>query len=463
MAVSNNNLSPVPMGVTGELYTGGDGLARGYLNKAELTKEVFIENPFATESEKKSNKNTRLYKTGDLVRWLPDGNLDFIGRVDDQIKIRGFRIEPAEIESCLLTHPDVDHASVIAYQDNEGHQRLVAYLLVARGVSLDVPDLTVFLRGLLPHYMVPSLFVSLKSLPLTPTGKTDKSALPDPTGKQLSENHEYLPPRTPYEKLLTKIWAKVLKIKINSLSIKDNFFTLGGDSILSIQIVTTANQSGLNITPQKIFQYPTIFELAFVLEHQEANKQSHTEQGPGTGLLPLTPSQYWFFYNVSVEQSHFNQHCSFNLPEALDLDKLQQAIHIAAHRQESLRLRFHYDDTDSVWRQFIISQDEIEKSYRFDKIDLSMMSPESQADQIQQNNHAAQSQLNITEGPLLRVNYYDLGKQQRPHLFITIHHLAVDQSSWAIVLDEFDLLGFQGSSLKDQFYQIGSFSRSRLG
>ncbi|HVO96042.1 MAG TPA: amino acid adenylation domain-containing protein, partial [Terriglobales bacterium] len=201
------HLNPAPIGVTGELHIGGDGLARGYLNRPELTQEKFIPNPFSNDS------SSRLYKTGDLARYLPDGNIEFLGRVDEQVKIRGYRIELGEIEAVLGRHNEIQQAVVLAREDTPGDHRLVAYAVAIPGSSPSASELRTFLRQKLPEYMVPTAFLFLDSLPLTANGKVDRNALPVPDQTRPQLDEIFAPPRTPVEEILANIWAKVLKLE----------------------------------------------------------------------------------------------------------------------------------------------------------------------------------------------------------------------------------------------------------
>ncbi|WP_036720642.1 amino acid adenylation domain-containing protein, partial [Paenibacillus sp. JCM 10914] len=232
--VLDGEMQPVPVGVRGELYTGGDGLARGYWNRPELTAEKFIVHP---------QWNKRLYRTGDLVRWQQDGNLEYLGRADEQVKVRGYRIELGEIEVALLRHPLVGESVVIVRDDMASDKTIVAYVVTSGNVELR--ELREYLKATLPDYMVPSYFMTLDSLPLMPNGKLDRKALPAP---EVVGETEYAAPRTEVEQKLAEIWRQVLRAE--QVGIHDNFFELGGDSILSIQIVSRANQAGLKLTPR---------------------------------------------------------------------------------------------------------------------------------------------------------------------------------------------------------------------
>ncbi|MEO1374975.1 MAG: amino acid adenylation domain-containing protein, partial [Cyanobacteria bacterium J06635_10] len=250
--ILDKHLQPVPIGVPGELYIGGDGLARGYLNRPQLTQEKFILNPF--------NNSQRLYKTGDLARYLADGNITFMGRIDNQVKVRGFRIELGEIETVLATHPQIKQAVVIAQQENTGNKRLVAYAVTNSEIT--TVQLREYLKQKLPSYMIPSAFVTLDTLPLTPNGKIDCKALPVPD--TLERDTAYTAPRTPVELKLTQIWSSVLNN--TSLGVKDNFFELGGHSLLAVRLMSEIQkQFQKNLPLATLFQSPTIEQLAVVV------------------------------------------------------------------------------------------------------------------------------------------------------------------------------------------------------
>jgi acyl-CoA synthetase (AMP-forming)/AMP-acid ligase II/acyl carrier protein len=249
---------PVPIAVPGELHIGGNGLARGYLNRSELTAETFISNPFSEEP------GARLYKTGDLARYLPDGNIEFLGRIDNQVKIRGFRIELAEIDTVLSQHPAVREAVVLAREDIPGDKRLVAYVVSDQKETTTISELRSFLKQKLPDYMVPSAFVFLDTLPLTANGKVDRKALPAPDQARPELTVTFISPRTPVEEVLSGIWAYVLKLE--RVGIHDNFFELGGHSLLATQVMSrlrTAFQVELPL--RSLFEKPTIAELAFAI------------------------------------------------------------------------------------------------------------------------------------------------------------------------------------------------------
>lgn len=263
----------VPIGVPGELYIGGDGVARGYLNRLELTAERFIQDPFS------SQPNARLYKTGDLCRWTSDGNIEFLGRLDHQVKIRGFRVELGEIETALLSHVAVRSCVVIAREDRPGEKRLVAYV-VPNETEGSMSALRAHLGAKLPDYMIPSVFVFLDAMPLTPNGKVDRKALPAPEFDRAALSMRFVAARTRIERILTSIWSDVLGL--DTIGIHDNFFELGGNSLLGIRLISRAAKAGLVLTVRQLFESPTIDGLVKALA---TNKTSSVRC-----LVPLRPS-----------------------------------------------------------------------------------------------------------------------------------------------------------------------------
>jgi amino acid adenylation domain-containing protein len=256
--VLDRQLQPVPIDVPGELYLGGAGVARGYLGRPALTAERFVPDPFGPSAG--AEPGGRLYRTGDRVRWRPNGTLEFLGRLDQQLKLRGFRIEPGEIETVLGRHPAVRTAVVIAREDVPGDPRLVAYV-VPEGGPLDVRELRHFLEQRLPEYMVPAAILVLESVPLSPNGKLDRSALPPPGGTEPGDREGYVPPRTPVEEILADIWATVLRLE--RVGIRDNFFALGGHSLLATQVVSRVRAAiGVELPLRALFEEPTVADLA---------------------------------------------------------------------------------------------------------------------------------------------------------------------------------------------------------
>lgn len=413
----------VPAGAPAELHIGGANLARGYLNRPELTAERFVPNPFGSEP------GARLYKTGDLVRHMPDGNIEFLGRIDHQVKVRGFRIELGEIETALNQHPAAHESVVVVQDDKLGNKRLVAYVVTDPAERPSSKELREFIKTKLPEYMTPSAFALLDALPLTPNGKLDRRALPALNGFH-HDPHDSLngfaAPRNRAEEILAGIWSQVLGAR--QVGIHDNFFEMGGDSILSIQVVGKANQQGLRVTPRQIFQHPTIAELAAVAD-TAATIQA--EQGLVTGPVPLTPIQQWFFEQNLAEPHHWNHAILLDVRRPLDAAVLEQAVGRLIAHHDALRLRFEQDE--SGWRQANADWDE---KIPFTRFDLSAVPEQERSAAIEARATELQSSLNLSHGPLMRVAFFNLGPQQSSRLLILIHHLAVDGVAWRILLED---------------------------
>jgi hypothetical protein len=279
--VLNSRLQLSPVGVGGELHIGGVGLAKGYLNRPDLTAEKFIVNPHYNHNEANSSK--LIYKTGDLVRWLPNGDLEYLGRIDHQIKIRGFRIELGEIESTLAEHSHVKDAVVLAKESSNGDNRLIAYIVVASELiaenenkpnnsSLLVEQLRQYLSQHLPDYMIPAAFVLLEKLPLTPNGKVDRKALPEPDFHS-SRLDDYVAPKNDIEKTVCSVWQDVLGVDV--ISTKDNFFALGGNSLLAIRALSKVNSScDVRLSIRSLFLDPTVSGVAKVIETLRLNEEN---------------------------------------------------------------------------------------------------------------------------------------------------------------------------------------------
>jgi non-ribosomal peptide synthetase component F len=268
--VLDRSLQPVPIGVAGELYIGGAGLSRGYLWQAELTAEKFIPDAFGPEP------GARLYCTGDLVRYLPNGTLEFLGRIDHQVKIRGFRIELGEIETALGQHPDVQQSVLLAREDKPGDKRLVAYVVPEDTLVPTPEELRSFLKETLPDYMIPTTFVTLDTLPLTPNGKVDRRMLPEPDSSRPDLAAQFVAPRTPTEATIADIWSEVLGVK--QVGIYDNFFVLGGHSLLATQLVSRLRSIfGVSLSLRSLFDAQTVAEIATLLSQHQQDKTEETK------------------------------------------------------------------------------------------------------------------------------------------------------------------------------------------
>ncbi|HMB02822.1 MAG TPA: condensation domain-containing protein, partial [Isosphaeraceae bacterium] len=412
--------SPVPVGVPGELYLGGAGLARGYWDRPALTAERFLPDPFGDTA------GGRLYKTGDLARWQSDGEIEFLGRADNQVKIRGYRIEPGEIEAALLRHPAVREAVVVAREDAPGDPRLVAYIVPVDPTAPEAADLRPWLKRSLPDYMVPSAFVTLRALPLSPNGKVDHKALPAPSTVRPGRERALVAPRDPVEGVLATVTAGVLGHE--AVGVHDNFFDLGLDSILSIQIVSRARQAGLHLSPSQLFQYPTIADLALVAG---TAAPVLAEQGTVVGPVPLTPIQRWFLEQDQPEPHHFNQAVLLEVNPAPDPAPLAEAVrHLVGHH-DALRLRFARGE--SGWEQ-VNAEDEGEVP--FARVDLSALAEAEQGSAIAASAAAAQASLDLGRGPIVRAVLFHLGASRPARLLLVVHHLAVDGVSWRILLED---------------------------
>jgi amino acid adenylation domain-containing protein/non-ribosomal peptide synthase protein (TIGR01720 family) len=411
--VLDARMQPVPVGVAGELYIGGAGLARGYLLRPGLTAERFVPNPF-TPGE-------RLYRTGDLVRWRADGELDYLGRLDTQVKLRGFRIELGEIEAALLSQPDVAQAVVVAREEGAA-KRLVAYVVPHRDAAPDVGELRRALQQSLPDYMVPVSIMRLDQLPLTPNGKLDRNALPAPD-RHRDADHQ--PPRNPVETVLAGLFAEVLGL--DRVGVHDNFFELGGDSIQSIQVVSRARAAGVVITPKQIFQYQTVATLAQVADQSQTAIEVAAVDGP----TPLTPIQRWFFAQ-SGPTHHFNQAVLLEVPGDTKPARLERTLAALLIHHDALRSRFVQNGAD--WVQEMLSIDDL--PFAMAHFDLAELAPEARLEQLQIAAGALQQSLDPATGRLVTAAWFDFGPDTPGRLLLVIHHLVVDGVSWRILIED---------------------------
>ena len=421
--ILDHYLQPVPMGVPGELYLGGKGLARGYLHQPVLTAERFIPSPFG--------EGERLYKTGDRVRLREDGEIEYLGRNDYQVKVRGFRIELGEVEDKLLKHPDIAQAVATVKEDNNGNKRLVAYLVIESTATFSGEEnLRRFLQETLPDYMVPSLYVILDSLPLTPNGKIDRKALPEP---EINTNiqQEFIAPETPQEKSLAIIWSQVLGC--DRLSVNDNFFALGCDSILAIQVVAKANQMGLKLAPKDLFQHQTIAKLATAINQSLSTIKA--EQGTVTGVVPLTPIQNWFFEQNLRDPHHWNQAILLEIEQQINTQNLQQAITKLLEHHDALRLSFEL--TELGWQQV---NNDLNNIIPFIEIDFSNLPDQVLELAISSTATQIQSSFSLDTEPLIKIAWFNLGNHRSSRLLIVMHHLVIDGLSWRIFLEDLQIV-----------------------
>jgi amino acid adenylation domain-containing protein/non-ribosomal peptide synthase protein (TIGR01720 family) len=414
---------PVPVGVPGEIYIGGAGVARGYLNRPDLTAARFITDPFDPSGM------ARIYRSGDLARRLPNGDIEFLGRIDQQVKIRGFRIELGEIEAAIASSYGIADVAVIAREETSGEKFLVAYV-VATGCPTDfVDELRKALTAQLPDYMVPSHFILLDALPLNENGKLDRNALPAPRGDQIPRSttaRPVVPPRTDVERIIAEVWAEVLRL--NQIGVADNFFELGGDSILMIQVVARCRRAGLALTARDFFKYPTIAKLAGLVSTVSA-VESATE-GPVFGAIQLTPIQHWFFEQDFEQPHHWNQAFLFHVPPDVDLAILEQSLGIVVTHHDALRLRFR--KTEAGWTQELAA---MPAPITIARYDVSNESLEHRTALIKARASDHQASLNLNNA-LLGAAYFSFGLREQGRLLLVVHHLAIDGVSWRILIED---------------------------
>ncbi|MCG6573326.1 amino acid adenylation domain-containing protein [Pseudomonas sp. AF32] len=409
--VLDAQLKPVPWGVSGELYLGGAGLARGYHRRSALTAERFVPCPFQA--------GERLYRTGDRVRQRADGVIEYLGRLDHQVKLRGLRIELGEIETRLAQHPLVREA-VVLVQDGK---HLVGYLVLENPQPPEQwqQDVKAWLLGSLPEYMVPTYLMPLDRLPVTANGKLDRKALPQPDA---APQQAFVAPQDALQTALAEIWQDVLGLE--RVGLEDNFFELGGDSIISIQVVSRARQLGIHINPRDLFQHQTVRSLARVasVDHQSVDHQSAVDQGPVTGDALLGPIQQQFFSRPMQAREHWNQSLLLSPREPLNEQWLDAALTCVINHHDALRLRF-VEDADG-WRQV--------HGPLLQSAGLWLRDAQS-VEQLNALCDDAQRSLCLEEGPLVRAMLVNLADGSQ-RLALVVHHLVVDGVSWRVLLED---------------------------
>ena len=424
--ILDGNLQPVPIGVPGELYIGGAGVARGYLNRPDLTAERFISSSF------NANGCERIYRTGDLARYRPDGDIEFLGRADNQVKIHGYRIELGEIEAVLTKHPTVkDCVVVVCERESQSGKNLVGYVVPREHSVLSVTELRSYLKEKLPEYMIPSSFVLLEALPLMPNGKVDRNTLPPPDGTRPPLTEEFVAPRTEIEELVAQTWREVLKIE--NVGIYDNFFELGGHSLLATQIVARLQEAFNKDVPLRVlFDAPTIAELAQELEtiirDGRAPDLPPIVPVPRDGPLPLSMNQeHLWRLDQAIPGTHFfNMPYVYRLSGDLNIGALEKAVGEMIRRHEALRTVFV--EANGAPRQVI----QPAPDYHLPLTDLRNASPsdaaQKAADLVVEE---TESPFDLAVGPLLRVKLLRLTDSECL-LLITMHHIVSDQWSMQV-------------------------------
>jgi amino acid adenylation domain-containing protein len=419
----------VPVGVVGELYIGGAGLARGYLREAELTAQRFVPHPYGKE------KGERLYRTGDMVRYLEDGRLEFMGRVDHQVKVRGYRIELGEIETVLERHGSVREAAVLAREDVPGEKRIVAYVVKHPESLVTVTQLLEYVSNKLPLYMAPSAFVMLEQLPLTPNGKIDRRALPAPEHSRPELEQSYVSPRMPTEEIVAGVWAQVLRVE--QVGIDDDFFELGGHSLLATQVISRVRELfNVEIELRVMFAQPTVRALGEVIE-EKLRVDEGLAAPPVVPVardrdLPLSFAQQrlWFLDQLEPGSSFYHIPAAVRLRGTLDLTALEQSFREVIRRHESLRTRFGV--VNGVPVQVIDEAPEF-------SLPLLDLSTEGEAEARHVATEESQRPFDLSAGPLLRASVQKLGEQEHV-LLCTMHHIISDGWSMGVLIRELTTL-----------------------
>ncbi|MDY7994207.1 amino acid adenylation domain-containing protein, partial [Paenibacillus polymyxa] len=419
---AQNQLAPI--GVEGELCIAGVGLARGYWNRPDLTAEKFIEHPF--------EPGERLYRTGDLARWLPDGNIEYLGRIDHQVKIRGFRIEIGEIEEQLLKIDSVQETIVIAREGKSG-QELCAYLVAGRPLTLG--ELRSALAQKLPNYMIPAHFVQLSRMPLTPNDKIDRKALPAPEGNALTGG-AYVAPRNEAERTLADVWQAVLNA--DRVGVTDHFFELGGDSIKSIQVSSRLHQAGYKLEIRDLFKYPTISQLSL---HVKPIGRT-IDQGEITGETALTPIQHWFFESSFADPHHFNQSVMLYRKERFDEETVRQVLQKLAEHHDALRMVFRKTEQGFSARTRAIQEGGL---FTLDVFDFK--DAENTAQAVEAKATDIQAGIDLENGPLVKAGLFRCADGD--HLLLAVHHAVVDGVSWRILMEDF-ALGYEQAGKSEE-------------
>ncbi|MGH9822405.1 MAG: condensation domain-containing protein, partial [Blastocatellia bacterium] len=413
-------MGPTPLGGLGDIYIAGAGVSRGYVSRPAATAENFVPDPFDGKA------GGRMYRTGDRACRLHDGAIRFLGRVDRQTKIRGFRIELGEVEAALALHPGVQKAVVSVRGDRPGVRQLVSHIETHDGWRADSEELSTHLKTQLPAYMVPSEWVFMDALPILPNGKVDRRALPAPEIRPRESERQLIAPRDAAERSLARIWSEVLDLE--RIGISDNFFKLGGDSILAIQIVSRAQMAGYRLAVKDVFQRQTIADLASILDDSPA---PGGEQGLVSGEVPLSPMQRRFFEQESGDLFRWVQSAVLQLGKGVNAQLLEVAVSVLLSHHDALRLRFRQEP--SGWRQINSNPDDL---LPFVQIDLSQLPASAQDAALSSAANDLQSSLNLSDGPLVRVALFKLGSYQADQLLLVIHYLVIDGVSWRILLGD---------------------------
>lgn len=420
--VLDGALRPVPVGVAGELYLGGQLVTAGYAGRPGLTAERFIANPYG-------EPGSRLYRSGDVVRWTADGDLEFIGRADGQIKLRGHRIELGEIEAVLARHETVAQVAVVVREDPSGAKRLVACVVAHPGVTLHQPDLIAHATAALPAYMVPTTLVELPEFPLTPNGKLDRKALSAPGVVAVVGGRK---PRGATEELLAGLFTEVLRLDAE-IGAEDNFFDLGGDSIMSIQLVARARRAGVVFTPKDVFTHRTVTALARVARTEQAPTGDTADAG--LGELPATPIMHWLAEHHGPSDG-FHQATLLRVPAALDAAQLTAAVQALLDRHDALRLRRTRQAGTAGWTLDVAPPGSVRAEDCVRRVDAAGLDETGLRALVLAESDRTRAALAPDERQVVRFVWFDTGPDAPGRLLAVAHHLAVDEVSWQILLPD---------------------------
>ena len=428
-------LNPVPVGVRGELFVAGIGIARGYFNRPDLTAEKFLPNPYS------NLKGERMYSTGDVARYLPNGDIEFLGRKDHQIKLRGQRIELGEIETAIGKFNNIKDVAVIAREDKPGDKNLVAYLILNPNSEIDTNEMRKYLFNQIPEYMIPSAFVILDELPLTPNGKVDRKSLPKPDDSLFSEvvAVDYVAPRNPVEEVVAKIWSSVLNIEV--IGIYNNFFLLGGHSLLATQVISRIKkQLEVEIPLRTIFETPTVAALSKAIEkcklEQKGISIPKLKIIPRSGNLPLSFAQQrlWFLEQLEPNTPFYNIPENYKINGELNIDALEKAINKVIERHETLRSSFHSNNGVPI----VKIEDKI--NFKLEIKDLSKLDVDEKENKINEiikdENKKA---IPLNKAPLFNLSLLKTGNEEY-FIVLVIHHIISDDWSTKVLMQEISIL-----------------------
>ncbi|MGC9382630.1 amino acid adenylation domain-containing protein, partial [Streptomyces sp. MH13] len=411
-------LEPVPPGASGELWIAGAQLARGYLGRPGATAESFVADPFGPPG-------ARMYRSGDLARWTENGELEYLGRVDDQVKVGGVRVEPGEAAAALGEHEGVSAAVVVAHEAPSGGRRLVGYVVPERGRTLDGGQVRRRAADTLPEYLVPAEIMVLDAFPVTPNGKLDRAALPRPDATGTADGGRA--PRTPAEEILRGIFAELLGIDAASVGADDGFFALGGDSIMSIQLVSRARRAGLVLTPRDVFTHQTVAALARVGGRADDRPAARAEDD-GTGPVELTPIVHRLRERRGPVDA-FHQSVLLRVPAGLGEGRLRAAVQALLDHHDALRLRLTRTAGGLVWALEVGERGSVDAAGSVRRVPLADAVVAEEA-------RAAVARLAPESGVMVQVVWFDAGAEASGRLLVVVHHLAVDGVSWRVLLPD---------------------------